>query len=64
MLFIRTASGSHVRTSASTEAILGIPYLRLDRNQGKGKDGGAKRFRVEPNLQVLLLHGYVDRDLT
>ncbi|KAG9310910.1 putative E3 ubiquitin-protein ligase [Chiua virens] len=37
-----------------------IPCLRLDRNQGKGKDGGATRFRTDPTLQVLLLHGERD----
>ncbi|KAL4070161.1 SNF2 family N-terminal domain-containing protein [Scleroderma yunnanense] len=35
-----------------------IPYLRLD--QAQGKKGAAKRFRTEPTLQVLLLHGERD----
>ncbi|KAF8439971.1 SNF2 family N-terminal domain-containing protein [Boletus edulis BED1] len=38
----------------------GIPCIRLDQNQGRGKDGGAKRFRVDPYFQVLLLHGERD----
>lgn len=33
--------------------------MRLDRGSVKG---GAKRFRVDLTLQVLLLHGYVDHD--
>ncbi|KAH0834113.1 hypothetical protein J3R83DRAFT_11401 [Lanmaoa asiatica] len=36
------------------------PCLRLDQNRGNGKNSGAKRFRVDPNLQVLLLHGERD----
>jgi E3 ubiquitin-protein ligase SHPRH len=32
--------------------------LTLDRAKGRGKDGGAKRFRTDPTLQVLLLHGF------
>lgn len=38
----------------------GIPYLRLDRAKGRGKDSGAKKFRTDPTLQVLLLHGERD----
>ncbi|KAG1816837.1 SNF2 family N-terminal domain-containing protein [Suillus subaureus] len=38
----------------------GIPYLRLDHAKGKGKDSGAKKFRTDPTLQVLLLHGEKD----
>ncbi|KAG2135375.1 SNF2 family N-terminal domain-containing protein [Suillus bovinus] len=38
----------------------GIPYLRLDHAKGKGKDSGAKKFRTDPALQVLLLHGERD----
>jgi hypothetical protein len=63
MLFIRTASRSYVNANALTKSILGIPCIRLDQNQGNGKDVGAKRFRVDPYFQVLLLHGYVDHDL-
>ncbi|KAF9221774.1 hypothetical protein BS17DRAFT_757183 [Gyrodon lividus] len=37
-----------------------ISYLRLDQNRGKGRDGGAKKFRTDPVLQVLLLHGERD----
>ncbi|KIK98364.1 hypothetical protein PAXRUDRAFT_9577 [Paxillus rubicundulus Ve08.2h10] len=37
-----------------------IPYLRLDQNRGKGRNGGAKQFRTNPILQVLLLHGERD----
>ena len=46
------------------KTLLGIPCIRLDQNQGRGRDGGAKRFRIDPHLQVLLLHGYVDHDFT
>ncbi|KIJ64355.1 hypothetical protein HYDPIDRAFT_154792 [Hydnomerulius pinastri MD-312] len=38
-----------------------IPCLRLDKDRGKGKDSGAKRFRIDPDLQVLLLHGAIAR---
>ncbi|KAG1893017.1 SNF2 family N-terminal domain-containing protein [Suillus fuscotomentosus] len=38
----------------------GIPYLRLDHAKGRGKDSGAKKFRTDPALQVLLLHGERD----
>ncbi|KIK38243.1 hypothetical protein CY34DRAFT_402958 [Suillus luteus UH-Slu-Lm8-n1] len=38
----------------------GIPYLRLDHAKGRGKDSGAKKFRTDPTLQVLLLHGERD----
>ncbi|KAG1750477.1 SNF2 family N-terminal domain-containing protein [Suillus paluster] len=38
----------------------GISYLRLDHAKGKGKDSGAKKFRTDPTLQVLLLHGERD----
>ncbi|KAG1857719.1 SNF2 family N-terminal domain-containing protein [Suillus subalutaceus] len=38
----------------------GILYLRLDHAKGKGKDSGAKKFRTDPALQVLLLHGERD----
>jgi len=34
--------------------------VRLDKNAGRGKFGAAKRFRTEPDLQVLLLHGERD----
>lgn len=46
-----------------TGIVSGIPCMRLDQNRGKTKGSGAKRFRVDPGLQVLLLHGYVSRDL-
>jgi hypothetical protein len=41
------------------DGLVGIPYLRLDYAKGKGKDSGAKKFRTDLTLQVLLLHGYV-----
>ncbi|KAH7882755.1 SNF2 family N-terminal domain-containing protein [Phlebopus sp. FC_14] len=37
-----------------------IPYLRLDQTRGKGGGGAAKRFRTDPGLQVLLMHGERD----
>ncbi|KAF9238471.1 SNF2 family N-terminal domain-containing protein [Melanogaster broomeanus] len=37
-----------------------IPYFRLDQNRGRKNDGGAKQFRNNPDLQVLLLHGERD----
>ncbi|KAH7925001.1 hypothetical protein BV22DRAFT_1034512 [Leucogyrophana mollusca] len=36
----------------------GIPCLRID--QGKGKDSATKKFRTDPELLVLLLHGERD----
>ncbi|KAH7911867.1 SNF2 family N-terminal domain-containing protein [Hygrophoropsis aurantiaca] len=38
----------------------GIPCLRIDQAKGKRKDSATKKFRTDPRLLVLLLHGERD----
>ncbi|KAJ8596441.1 hypothetical protein M405DRAFT_856497 [Rhizopogon salebrosus TDB-379] len=59
----RASSSRHEPIHCRVEYALksnGISYLRPDQAKGRGKDGGAKRFRTDPTLQVLLLHGERD----